>query len=92
MFPESFDLSAIVGDQTGDPNWGGSHTHNNNNNNNNDNNTAGFAAQLLTRGVTPRQGSKTDNAHPPIHPTKYTNSLQVCYPFSMLFNRVSLYI
>jgi DNA topoisomerase-3 len=58
MFPESFDLPAIVRDQTPHPNWGG------------------FASQLLARGVTPRQGNKTDNAHPPIHPTKYTNSLQ----------------
>jgi len=23
----------------------------------------------------PRQGKKSDQAHPPIHPTKYTNSL-----------------
>ena len=36
-----------------------------------------FANNVLTRGPTPRQGSKTDNAHPPIHPVKYTNSLQV---------------
>lgn len=36
-----------------------------------------FAAALLTRGATPRQGNKTDNAHPPIHPTNYTNTLQV---------------
>ena len=37
----------------------------------------GFAAQLVAAGPTPRRGSKTDNAHPPIHPTKYTNTLQV---------------
>ena len=92
MFPESFDLQAIVRDQTGDQNWGGQCIHclytqymymymlvkstimifaitlip-----------TLGFATQLLARGITPRQGNKTDNAHPPIHPTKYTNSLQV---------------
>lgn len=36
-----------------------------------------FAARLLTVGPTPRQGNKTDNAHPPIYPTKYTNSLSV---------------
>lgn len=34
-----------------------------------------FANNVLMRGATPRQGSKTDNAHPPIHPAKYTNSL-----------------
>ena len=59
IFPPSFDLASIVGDQTADPQWGA------------------FANQILTRGPTPRQGSKTDNAHPPIHPTKYTNTLTV---------------
>jgi len=37
----------------------------------------GFAANLLNDGPTPRNGNKSDQAHPPIHPTKYTNSLQV---------------
>ncbi|CAJ0915088.1 unnamed protein product [Ranitomeya imitator] len=38
----------------------------------------GFAQRILERGgPTPRNGNKTDQAHPPIHPTKYTNSLQV---------------
>ncbi|KAE8578852.1 hypothetical protein XENTR_v10023799 [Xenopus tropicalis] len=37
----------------------------------------GFAQRILERGgPTPRNGNKTDQAHPPIHPTKYTNSLQ----------------
>lgn len=37
-----------------------------------------FAQSILERGVpTPRNGNKSDQAHPPIHPTKYTNSLQV---------------
>ncbi|XP_053551092.1 DNA topoisomerase 3-alpha [Bombina bombina] len=37
----------------------------------------GFAQRILERGgPTPRNGSKTDQAHPPIHPTKYTNNLQ----------------
>ncbi|XP_011696308.1 PREDICTED: DNA topoisomerase 3-alpha-like isoform X2 [Wasmannia auropunctata] len=36
----------------------------------------GFAQNLLESGVTPRQGKKSDQAHPPIHPTKYSNSLQ----------------
>lgn len=31
----------------------------------------GFARDLLGQGVTPRQGKKSDQAHPPIHPTKY---------------------
>jgi len=35
-----------------------------------------FAQNLLESGITPRQGKKSDQAHPPIHPTKYTNSLQ----------------
>ena len=36
-----------------------------------------FAQRVVERGPTPRNGNKTDNAHPPIHPTKYTNNLQV---------------
>ncbi|XP_067912202.1 DNA topoisomerase 3-alpha isoform X1 [Heterodontus francisci] len=36
-----------------------------------------FAQGILDRGgPTPRNGSKSDQAHPPIHPTKYTNNLQ----------------
>ncbi|XP_061079167.1 DNA topoisomerase 3-alpha isoform X2 [Conger conger] len=36
-----------------------------------------FARGILQRGgPTPRNGNKTDQAHPPIHPTKYTHSLQ----------------
>ncbi|XP_045772031.1 DNA topoisomerase 3-alpha isoform X1 [Maniola jurtina] len=35
-----------------------------------------FAQNILdSGGPTPRQGNKSDKAHPPIHPTKYTNSL-----------------
>jgi hypothetical protein len=37
-----------------------------------------FAQSILERGgPTPRNGSKSDQAHPPIHPTKYTSNLQV---------------
>ncbi|XP_059991608.1 DNA topoisomerase 3-alpha isoform X5 [Lagenorhynchus albirostris] len=36
-----------------------------------------FAQSILERGgPTPRNGNKSDQAHPPIHPTKYTDSLQ----------------
>jgi len=36
-----------------------------------------FAASILNDGgPNPRCGKKTDNAHPPIHPTKYSNNLQ----------------
>jgi DNA topoisomerase III len=43
----------------------------------NDNNWGQFATNLLQSGSpTPRNGVKSDQAHPPIHPTKYTNSLQ----------------
>lgn len=41
-----------------------------------DGNWGAFAARVLERGPSPRQGNKTDNAHPPIHPTKHTNNLQ----------------
>ncbi|XP_071536469.1 DNA topoisomerase 3-alpha isoform X2 [Panulirus ornatus] len=40
-----------------------------------DPNWGGFAAGVLEEGPHPRQGKKSDQAHPPIHPTKYTNSL-----------------
>lgn len=40
-----------------------------------------FAQSILERGgPTPRNGNKSDQAHPPIHPTKYTSSLQVGSP------------
>ncbi|XP_030764441.1 DNA topoisomerase 3-alpha [Sitophilus oryzae] len=35
-----------------------------------------FARRVMTDGgPTPRQGKKSDQAHPPIHPTKYANNL-----------------
>ncbi|XP_068631634.1 DNA topoisomerase 3-alpha [Battus philenor] len=41
-----------------------------------DSNWGAFAQGILDNGgPTPRQGNKSDKAHPPIHPTKYTNSL-----------------
>ncbi len=35
----------------------------------------GFATRVLQQpnGPTPRNGKKTDQAHPPIHPTKFDN-------------------
>ncbi|KAG7459995.1 hypothetical protein MATL_G00216550 [Megalops atlanticus] len=42
-----------------------------------DNEWGAFAERILDRGgPTPRNGNKSDQAHPPIHPTKYTNTLQ----------------
>jgi len=35
-----------------------------------------FAQCVLNNGPSPRQGKKSDQAHPPIHPTKYTHGLQ----------------
>ncbi|XP_066139705.1 DNA topoisomerase 3-alpha isoform X2 [Euwallacea fornicatus] len=36
-----------------------------------------FARRILAEGgPNPRQGKKSDQAHPPIHPTKYANNLQ----------------
>ncbi|CAK1547296.1 unnamed protein product [Leptosia nina] len=41
-----------------------------------DSNWGTFAQNILdSGGPTPRQGNKSDKAHPPIHPTKYTNNL-----------------
>lgn len=40
-----------------------------------------FARSILEQGgPTPRNGNQSDQAHPPIHPTKYTDSLQVGFP------------
>ncbi|BFZ03791.1 hypothetical protein BsWGS_06828 [Bradybaena similaris] len=36
----------------------------------------GFAQNVLNNGPNPRNGTKTDQAHPPIHPLKYTDNLQ----------------
>lgn len=38
-----------------------------------------FAQRVLNNGPAPRQGKKSDQAHPPIHPTKYANELQGLY-------------
>jgi DNA topoisomerase-3 len=35
-----------------------------------------FAQRILNNGPNPRQGNKTDKAHPPIHPTKYAPDLR----------------
>ncbi|XP_043503570.1 DNA topoisomerase 3-alpha isoform X1 [Polistes fuscatus] len=35
-----------------------------------------FAQRLMEDGISPRQGKKSDQAHPPIHPTKFNSSLQ----------------
>ncbi|KFP87266.1 DNA topoisomerase 3-alpha, partial [Acanthisitta chloris] len=59
IFPKELNLSALVQQQTQDPNWGD------------------FAQRILDQGgPTPRHGTKSDQAHPPIHPTKYTANLQ----------------
>uniref|UniRef100_A0A3B3TBR1 DNA topoisomerase n=1 Tax=Paramormyrops kingsleyae TaxID=1676925 RepID=A0A3B3TBR1_9TELE len=42
-----------------------------------DRNWGPFAQRILEQGgPTPRNGNKSDQAHPPIHPTKYTDRLQ----------------
>ncbi|XP_035745019.1 DNA topoisomerase 3-alpha isoform X2 [Egretta garzetta] len=59
IFPKELNLSALVQQQTQDPNWGA------------------FAQRILDQGgPTPRSGTKSDQAHPPIHPTKYAANLQ----------------
>lgn len=46
----------------------------------------GFAAGLLESGPRPRNGNKSDHAHPPIHPTKYVGTLQVCIIIIIIVN------
>lgn len=38
-----------------------------------------FVQQLLEKGVNPRKGKKSDQAHPPIHPIKYCDNLNGIY-------------
>lgn len=51
----------------------------------NDNNWGEFAQRILERGPNPRNGTKSDQAHPPIHPLKAAPNLTVCF-FTILFN------
>uniref|UniRef100_F6WDL0 DNA topoisomerase n=2 Tax=Ciona intestinalis TaxID=7719 RepID=F6WDL0_CIOIN len=59
IFPKDFDLERLVGEQTNHPAWGN------------------FARDLLALegGPQPRNGHKSDQAHPPIHPTKAASNL-----------------
>lgn len=61
IFPENLPLGPLVEQQTQSPIWGT------------------FAQRVMEQpgGPNPRQGKKSDQAHPPIHPTKYSNTLQV---------------
>lgn len=61
IFPANLPLSPLVEQQTQSPVWGT------------------FAQRVLEQpgGPNPRQGKKSDQAHPPIHPIKYSSNLQV---------------
>uniref|UniRef100_A0A3Q2PYL7 DNA topoisomerase n=1 Tax=Fundulus heteroclitus TaxID=8078 RepID=A0A3Q2PYL7_FUNHE len=60
IFPASLPLAPLVEQQAQSPEWGT------------------FAQRVLDQpgGPNPRQGKNSDQAHPPIHPTKYTATLQ----------------
>lgn len=60
IFPQNLALGPLVEHQTQSPVWGT------------------FAQRVLEQpgGPNPRQGKKSDQAHPPIHPTKYSSTLQ----------------
>uniref|UniRef100_A0A3Q1GMZ7 DNA topoisomerase n=2 Tax=Acanthochromis polyacanthus TaxID=80966 RepID=A0A3Q1GMZ7_9TELE len=60
IFPANLSLGPLVEQQTQSPAWGT------------------FAQRVLDQpgGPNPRQGKNSDQAHPPIHPTKYTGTLQ----------------
>ncbi|XP_037545396.1 DNA topoisomerase 3-alpha [Nematolebias whitei] len=60
IFPATLSLAPLVEQQTQSSEWGT------------------FAQRVLDQpgGPNPRQGRSSDQAHPPIHPTKYTNTLQ----------------
>lgn len=59
-FQEGTDFNSLIQMQTNDSQWGN------------------YAASLLAepdKFLPPRKGKNNDNSHPPIHPTKYTDSL-----------------
>ncbi|XP_061568007.1 DNA topoisomerase 3-alpha [Cololabis saira] len=60
IFPANLALGPLVEQQTHSPAWGT------------------FAQRVLDQpgGPNPRQGKNSDQAHPPIHPTKYAGALQ----------------
>lgn len=60
IFPPTLALAPLVEQQAASPAWGT------------------FAQRVLDQpgGPNPRQGKNSDQAHPPIHPTKFTNTLQ----------------
>ncbi|KAM9843380.1 DNA topoisomerase 3-alpha [Aulostomus maculatus] len=60
IFPATLGLRPLVEQQIQSPTWGT------------------FAQRVLDQpgGPNPRQGKNSDQAHPPIHPTKYSNTLQ----------------
>lgn len=41
-----------------------------------------FAQRVLQDGINPRQGKKSDQAHPPIHPIKFANNLHGLFSFT----------
>lgn len=63
IFPANLALTPLVEQQAHSPVWGA------------------FAQRVLDQpgGPNPRQGKNSDQAHPPIHPTKFTNTLQVAW-------------
>ena len=58
-----------------------------------------FAARVLENGPNPRQGNKSDEAHPPIHPTKCVTNLSgrfrspyfICLILFQIFTRVNIF-
>lgn len=60
IFPATLALAPLVEQQTHSATWGT------------------FAQRVLDQpgGPNPRQGKKSDQAHPPIHPTKFSSTLQ----------------
>ncbi|XP_068606461.1 DNA topoisomerase 3-alpha [Brachionichthys hirsutus] len=60
IYPPDLALAPLVEQQTPSPVWGA------------------FAQRVLDQagGPNPRQGKKSDQAHPPIHPTKHSSTLQ----------------
>jgi len=88
IFPNGLDLRPLVQQHTQDTNWGGMlgsegsrveyslHFNYNYFLCSRMSLCLDFARRVLTEGPNPRNGKKSDQAHPPIHPTKHETGLQ----------------
>ncbi len=78
IFPKELNLTPLVENQVQDPRWGGNLTGAKTRESERILTSLAFASRILDDqgGPNPRAGKKSDQAHPPIHPTKAAQNLQ----------------